>query len=157
MHKKTVVVDVITPEVREARTFGTMTDHLLELVEWLESHGVVDVAMNSTGVYWKPLYNLLEAAGMKPVVANARHIKAVPGRKTDVCDAEWIVELHRHGIAVRSRKSVSSTTATAGSSISRSAIPSGSQRPASSLPLGAREIPTTTPSPSPPSARTKPR
>jgi transposase len=98
VHKKTVVVHVITPKARETRTFGTMTEDLLELVEWLESHGVVDVAMESTGVYWKPLYNILEAAGMKPVVANARHIKAVPGRKTDVCDAEWIAELHQHGL-----------------------------------------------------------
>jgi transposase len=98
VHKKTVVVHVITPVTRETRTFGTMTEDLLKLVDWLESHGVVDVAMESTGVYWKPLYNILEAAGLKPVVANARHIKAVPGRKTDVCDAEWIAELHQHGL-----------------------------------------------------------
>jgi transposase len=98
VHKKTVVVHVITPEVRETRTFGTMTEQLWELVTWLQSLGVVDVAMESTGVYWKPLYNILEAAAMRPVVANARHIKAVPGRKTDVCDAEWIADLHRHGL-----------------------------------------------------------
>jgi transposase len=96
VHKKTVVVHEITPATRETRTFGTMTEDLLELVDWLESHGVVDVAMESTGVYWKPLYSILEAAGLKPVVANARHIKAVPGRKTDVCDAEWIAKLHQH-------------------------------------------------------------
>ena len=98
VHKKTVVVHVITPQARETRTFGTMTQDLLELVQWLESHGVVDVAMESTGVYWKPLYNILEVAELRPVVANARHIKAVPGRKTDVCDAEWIAQLHRHGL-----------------------------------------------------------
>jgi transposase len=98
VHKRTVVVHVITPEVRETRTFGTMTEQLWELVTWLQSLGVMDVAMESTGVYWKPLFNILEAAGMRPVVANARHIKAVPGRKTDVCDAEWIADLHRHGL-----------------------------------------------------------
>lgn len=98
VHKKTVVVHVITPKVRETRTFGTMTEDLLELLEWLESHDVVDVAMESTGVYWKPVYNILEAAELHPVVANARHIKAVPGRKTDVRDAEWIADLHRHGL-----------------------------------------------------------
>jgi transposase len=102
VHKKTVVLHVITPEVRETRTFGTMTEDLFELVDWLSSHGVVDVAMESTGVYWKPVYNILEAAELKPVVANARHIKAVPGRKTDVCDAEWIAELHRHGLLPQS-------------------------------------------------------
>lgn len=98
VHKKTVVVHVITPQLRETRTFGTVTEQLLLLVEWLQEHQVEDVAMESTGVYWKPLYNILEAAGLRPVVANARHIKAVPGRKTDVCDAEWIAELHRHGL-----------------------------------------------------------
>ena len=56
------------------------------------------VAVESTGVYWKPLYNLLEAAEMRPVVANARAIKAMPGRKTDVSDAAWIADLHRHGL-----------------------------------------------------------
>ena len=98
VHKKSVVVHVITPEARETRTFGTMTEDLLDLVAWLESHGVVDVAMESTGVYWKPVYNILEAADLNPDVANARQIKAVPGRKTDVSDAEWIADLHRHGL-----------------------------------------------------------
>lgn len=98
VHKKTVVVHVITPEVRETRTFGTMTEDLLALVDWLESLEIADVAMESTGVYWKPLYNLLELAGMRPVVANARQIKAVPGRKTDVRDAEWIAQLFQHGL-----------------------------------------------------------
>ena len=66
--------------------------------DWLVEHQVVDVAMESTGVYWKPLYNLLEALDLRPVVANAQHIKALPGRKTDVCDAAWIADLHRHGL-----------------------------------------------------------
>jgi transposase len=102
VHKKTVVAHVITPTMRESRSFGTTTEELCGLVDWLVSIGVVDVAMESTGVYWKPVYNLLEAAELRPVVANARHIKAVPGRKTDVNDAEWIAELHRHGLLPKS-------------------------------------------------------
>jgi transposase len=102
VHKKTVVAHVITPTMRETRSFGTTTEELCGLVDWLVSVGVMDVAMESTGVYWKPVYNLLEAAELRPVVANARHIKAVPGRKTDVNDAEWIAELHRHGLLPKS-------------------------------------------------------
>jgi transposase len=102
VHKKTVVAHVITPTLRETRSFGTTTEELWVLVDWLVSIGIMDVAMESTGVYWKPVYNLLEAAELRPVVANARHIKAVPGRKTDVNDAEWIAELHRHGLLPKS-------------------------------------------------------
>jgi transposase len=102
IHKRTAVVHIITPEVCETRTFGTMTVQLLEMVDWLTSHSIVDVAMESTGVYWKPVYNLLEQSEFRPVVANARHIKSVPGRKTDVGDAEWIAQLHRHGLLPRS-------------------------------------------------------
>jgi len=102
VHKKTVVACVITPEVwgkaRLVRTFGTMTKGLLELVAWLESQGVSQVAMESTGVYWKPVFNLLEAAGLNAILVNAREVKQVPGRKTDVKDAEWIAELLRHGL-----------------------------------------------------------
>lgn len=98
VHKKTVVACVITPAGREVRTFATMTEDLFELLAWLEDHGCQAVAMESTGVYWKPVYNLLEASDFEPLVANAQHIKAVPGRKTDVRDAEWIAELHRHGL-----------------------------------------------------------
>lgn len=98
VHKNDIVVCVITPEGREIRTFGTMTEDLLELVEWLALHQVVDIAMESTGVYWKPVWNILEAAGMRPVLGNARQLRRVPGRKTDVKDAEWIAELHRHGL-----------------------------------------------------------
>lgn len=98
VHKNDIVVCVITPEGREIRTFGTMTEDLLALVEWLEAHQVVDIAMESTGVYWKPVFNVLEAAGMQPVLGNARQLRRVPGRKTDVKDAEWIAELHRHGL-----------------------------------------------------------
>lgn len=99
VHKKTAVACVMTgPERREVRTFGTVTRELLRLQDWLEEAQVSHVAMESTGVYWKPVFNLLEAAGMEVIVANARHLKAVPGRKTDVKDAEWIAELHRHGL-----------------------------------------------------------
>jgi transposase len=99
VHKKTVVACIMTgPEERQVRTFGTVTRELLRLQDWLEQEQIPDVAMESTGVYWKPVFNLLEAAGMSVIVANARHIKAVPGRKTDVKDAEWIAELHRHGL-----------------------------------------------------------
>jgi transposase len=98
VHKKTVVACVVTPEGHEVRTFSTMTAQLLALSEWLQEKGCRAVAMESTGVYWKPVYNLLEAADLEPIVVNAQHIKAVPGRKTDVRDAEWIAELLRHGL-----------------------------------------------------------
>ncbi len=98
VHKKTVTVHVVVPEVNEIRTFATITKELLALVEWLLALKVTHVAMESTGVYWKPLYNLLEATGMTVYVVNAAHMKAVPGRKTDVHDAEWICDLMRHGL-----------------------------------------------------------
>jgi len=75
-----------------------MTGELRELVTWLESKGITHVAMESTGSYWKPVFNLLEESGIEAMVVNAAHIKAVPGRKTDVRDAEWIAELLRHGL-----------------------------------------------------------
>ncbi len=98
VHKKTVVVHVVVPGRSEARTFGTTTRDLLTLLEWLEALQITHVAMESTGVYWKPLYNLLETTGMTVYVVNAAHMKAVPGRKTDVQDAEWICDLMRHGL-----------------------------------------------------------
>src|SRR5438552_14323312 len=78
-------------------TFGTMTDDLLELADWLAAEGVTHVAMESTGVYWKAPFNLLEGQ-FEVLLANAQHIKTVPGRKTDVKDAEWIADLLRHGL-----------------------------------------------------------
>ena len=75
-----------------------MTPDLLQLREWVQSEGVTHVAMESTGVYWKPVFNLLEDQGMELMVVNARHVKAVPGRKTDVKDAEWLADLLRHGL-----------------------------------------------------------
>ncbi len=98
VHKKTVVACLLGPREKTIRTFGTLTSELLALVEWLEEHGCTMVAMESTGSYWKPVYNLLEAAEMPAMVVNASHIKAVPGRKTDVKDAEWIADLLRHGL-----------------------------------------------------------
>jgi len=98
IHKATVVACVMTPEGKELRTFKTFTADLLALRTWLKGKGIRQVAMESTGVYWKPIYNLLEAEDMVLTLANARHIKAVPGRKTDVRDAEWICDLLRHGL-----------------------------------------------------------
>ena len=88
---------MITSQGRQIRSFGTMYGQLIELSDWLSESGVKAVAMESTGVYWKPVYNLLEGE-FELIVANARHIKNVPGRKTDVRDAQWIAELLRHGL-----------------------------------------------------------
>jgi transposase len=99
VHKKSVVACMLLPgREREVRTFGTVTREILRLLEWLEQEKVTHVAMESTGVYWKPIFNLLEGQGMELVVVNAKHMKAVPGRKTDVKDAEWIADLLRHGL-----------------------------------------------------------
>ncbi len=75
-----------------------MTHELLELAKWLEQERVSHVAMESTGVYWRPVFNLLEGRAFELLVVNARHVKAVPGRKTDVKDAEWLAELLRYGL-----------------------------------------------------------
>ena len=82
---------------KEIRQFGTMTKDLLALLDWLVKQGCTQVAMESTGVYWKPVYNILEGQ-VELLVVNAQHLKAVPGRKTDVRDAEWIAELLAHGL-----------------------------------------------------------
>lgn len=97
VHKKSVVACVITPEGQQSRTFRTMTNDLLSLADWLRELGVSHVAMESTGVYWKPVYNLLEDE-FTVMVVNAAHIKRVPGRKTDVTDAQWIAQLLQHGL-----------------------------------------------------------
>jgi transposase len=82
---------------KEVRTFGTMHDDLIALRDWLRGAGVTLVAMESTGVYWKPVYETLEN-DFETIVVNAQHIKNVPGRKTDVKDCEWISDLLRHGL-----------------------------------------------------------
>ena len=81
----------------EIREFGTTTGELLELCDWLKENRIPSLAMESTGSYWKPLYNLMEG-DFQILLANAQHMKAVPGRKTDTKDAEWISELYAHGL-----------------------------------------------------------
>lgn len=98
VHKKSITACIITPQGKEIRTFATMTQNLIELVDWVKQNRCTHVAMESTGDYWKPIYNLLELEDLQPLVVNAQHIKAVPGRKTDVRDAEWITRLLRHGL-----------------------------------------------------------
>jgi transposase len=102
IHKRTVVACLVMPgpdgkPVKEVRSFGTMTDELLQLADWLLAAGCTHVAMESTGVYWKPIWNLLEAQ-FELLLVNARHVKAVPGRKTDAKDCEWLADLLRHGL-----------------------------------------------------------
>src|SRR5262245_38987687 len=102
VHKKTVVacariVQEDGTRSTHIRTFPTTTAHLLALVDWLLSLGITHVAMESTGEFWKPVYNLLEGS-FTLLVVNAQHMKQVPGRKTDVKDAEWIAELLAHGL-----------------------------------------------------------
>ncbi|WP_088103050.1 IS110 family transposase [Halalkalibacter urbisdiaboli] len=98
VHKKSITACVITPEGKEVQTFSTETVFLLKLIDWIKEHACTHVAMESTGVFWKPIVNLLEAEAIEFFVVNAQHMKAVPGRKTDVKDAEWIAQLPRHGL-----------------------------------------------------------
>lgn len=102
VHKATVVACLWMRDPggkihKEIRTFGTMTVDLLVLYDWLRAHEVTHVAMESTGVFWKPIYNLLEDS-FQVLLVNAAHIKRVPGRKTDVLDCEWIADLLAHGL-----------------------------------------------------------
>jgi transposase len=102
VHKKMLVACLRTANAagrvtKETRTFSTVTESLLALAEWLSAAGCTHVAMESTGVYWKPLFNVLHDR-FEVLIVNAQHMKAVPGRKTDVKDAEWIAELLQHGL-----------------------------------------------------------
>jgi transposase len=102
IHKRLIVACAITPgpggrPQRELRSFGTMTADILQLGDWLAERGISQVVMESTGNYWRPIWNLLEGQ-CTLVLANARAIKQVPGRKTDVKDAEWLADLLRHGL-----------------------------------------------------------
>lgn len=101
VHKSSVAVCVLLEQKhrpqKHLRRFGCTTRDLRELSEWIRSFGVRHVAMESTGVYWKPVWNVLEEH-FHMVLANAQHIKAVPGRKTDMMDCQWIAELLRHGL-----------------------------------------------------------
>ena len=102
VHKKTVVACVLMPDgqggwCQETRTFGTMTAELLALADWLLACRCTHVAIESTGDYWKPAFNILEGT-CEVLLVNAQHVKAVPGRKTDVKDAAWLAELLQHGL-----------------------------------------------------------
>jgi transposase len=102
VHKKTVTACIITPNQkggtkREIRTFETHTNSLLNMLDWLLSFGCTHVAMESTGEYWRPVYNILESS-LEVMLVNAHHVKNVPGRKTDVKDSQWLAELLQHGL-----------------------------------------------------------
>lgn len=99
VHKKSVMACVLwaSGKRRQTREFATFTRELLEMSDWLRACGVTHVALESTGVYWKPVWNLLEGQ-FEVLLVNAQHIKAVPGRKTDQRDSEWIAELLQHGL-----------------------------------------------------------
>jgi transposase len=102
VHQKTIAacirrVDEGGRTREEIRTFGTMTGELLELADWMSSRGVTHVAMESTGVLWKPVFNILEGT-FEVLLVNAKHIKQVPGRKTDLKDCQWIAQLLQHGL-----------------------------------------------------------
>ena len=98
VHKKLIVACFRCGRKQELREFGATTRELLTLADWLKEGGCEMVAMESTASYWKPLYNILESSDLNAMVVNARHMKAVPGRKTDVKDAEWIADLLQHGL-----------------------------------------------------------
>ena len=102
VHKKVVVAAIIIKQadgswLEDKRSFGTMTVDLLALSDWLLLYGVTQVAMESTGEYWKPVFNILEN-NFEVIVVNAQHISKVPGRKTDQSDAQWIAELLQYGL-----------------------------------------------------------
>lgn len=103
VHKKSITACVLRAEPKgkvrkEKRRFGTFTQELLNLADWLRECGVTHVAMESTGVYWKPVWNILDGQFEEVLLVNAQHIKAVPGRKTDQKDSEWIADLLQHGL-----------------------------------------------------------
>ena len=102
VHKEQVTACVRKPGKGRAREqhiaeFGTTVQGLLALRDWLKAHGVTHVVMEASGVYWKPLFNLLEGS-LEVLLVNPEHIKKVPGRKTDVKDCEWIAQLLQHGL-----------------------------------------------------------
>jgi transposase len=98
VHKKIVVACLFKDRKRELREFGTTTSDIKALANWLIDEECEMIAMESTGSYWKPLYNLFELAGLEAIIVNAAHMKMLPGRKTDIKDAEWIADLLRHGL-----------------------------------------------------------
>ena len=98
VHKRMIVVCLRIGRKTELRTFGTLTHELREMSTWLKSNGCQMAAMESTGPYWKPLYNIFEIEELPAMVVNAQHMKAVPGRKTDMKDAQWIAKLLSQGL-----------------------------------------------------------
>jgi len=106
IHKSSITACALISEKgktqEETRRFGTMTGDLRELAGWLQQKGIRHVAMESTGVYWKPVWNILEPAGLELLLANAQEVKIVPGRKTDQKDSQWIADLHKHGLLRKS-------------------------------------------------------
>ncbi|MEH7298747.1 IS110 family transposase [Neobacillus drentensis] len=98
VHKDNITACIMTSEGKEVQTFSTKTVFLLKLLDWIKENNCTHVAMESTSVYWKPIVNLLESEGIEFLVVNAQHMKALPGRKTDVKDAEWIAQLLRYGL-----------------------------------------------------------
>ena len=102
IHKKSITVCVLIREAgkkeqKHIREFGTTTAAILSCGDWLQHLGVTNIALESTGVYWRPVWNLLEGQ-FELLLANATHVKNVPGRKTDVKDSEWIAQLLQHGL-----------------------------------------------------------
>ncbi|WP_066496601.1 IS110 family transposase [Abyssisolibacter fermentans] len=107
VHQKNIVACVLDGTLnkrpkKEIKSFGTETEELLKLLDWLEEKKCSHVAMESTGVYWKPVWNILETGNFELILANAHQIKNLPGRKTDVKDAEWIASLFRSGLVNKS-------------------------------------------------------
>ena len=102
VHKKLIVACFRQGRKQEIREFGATTRELLELCDWLKQGGCQKVAMESTASFWKPLYNIFEVSEISAMIVNARHMKNVPGRKTDVKDAEWIADLLQHGLLTAS-------------------------------------------------------
>ena len=107
VHQKTVVACVLVTAAdgavqRRVRSFGTMTADLLALSDWLDGLAVTQIALESTGVYWRPVFNILEQEGRAITLVNPQHLRAVPGRKTDVKDSEWLADLLRHGLLTAS-------------------------------------------------------
>lgn len=98
VHKKMIVACMLVGSKSETRTYGTSTEDLREMAYWLLDNNCQMAAMESTGAYWKPVYNVLEILGLEVIVVNAQHMKAVPGRKTDTKDAAWIADLLKHGL-----------------------------------------------------------
>lgn len=102
VHKKLIVACFKNGNRQEIRDFGATTRELFDMADWLKKGDCEMIAMESTASYWKPLYNILETCELQVMVVNARHMKAVPGRKTDIKDAEWIADLLQHGLLTAS-------------------------------------------------------